>query len=93
MPIELKRKENEPLNSFLFRFNRAVRQSGILKQSRTDRFLVPKQSRNQRRKSALYRAGMKQKISLLKKKGVLRGGEKIGDIKKMLRDPKRKIQF
>ncbi len=93
MPIEVKRKQDEPLNSFLYRFNRAVKQSNVLKESRSSRFLVSKPNRNQRRKSAIYRAKMKQKISFVKKSGVLKGGEAIKDIKKMLRDPKRKQFF
>ena len=89
MAIEAKRKQDEPINSFLYRFNKMVQQSGVLKQAKGGRFRAIEPNRNRRRTSAIYRAQHKKQIQYMKKSGVLKGTEDIKFIKKLLRDPKK----
>ena len=89
MAIEAKRKQDEPINSFLYRFNKMVQQSGVLKQAKGGRFRTIEPNRNRRRTSAIYRAQLKKQIQYMKKSGVLKGTEDIKFIKKLLRDPKK----
>ncbi|HNW96707.1 MAG TPA: hypothetical protein PLQ44_02990 [Candidatus Paceibacterota bacterium] len=89
MAIEAKRKQDEPINSFLYRFNKMVQQSGVLKQAKGGRFRAIEPNRNRRRTSAIYRAQLKKQIQYMKKSGVLKGTEDIKFIKKLLRDPKK----
>lgn len=89
MAITVKRKKDEQITSFLYRFNKAIQHSGVLRQAKANRFFTPKPNRNQRRKSAIYRAKMGKQIGGLRRAGILKGGENLKDIKKLLRDPKR----
>jgi len=89
MAIEIKRKQDEPINSFLYRFNKTVQQSGVLGQAKKRRFRAAEINRNRRRTSAVYRAQIKKQIQSMKKSGVLKGTEDITFIKKLLRDPKK----
>jgi len=88
MPIEIIKKPNEPFNNFLLRFNRVLKQAGILEEARTKRYHLPKSNRNRQKQSAVYRAQMKEKILALKKRGIIKGKEEIRIIKKLLRNPK-----
>lgn len=88
MAIEVNKKPNEPINNFLLRFNRALKQSGILDEARKRRFFEPKINRNRKRQSAVYRAQIKEKIMALKKRGIITGKEDLKVIKKLLRNPK-----
>jgi len=54
--IEIKRKQNEPIGSFLRRFSRRVIQSGMIKRARGRRYYVPAKTKREVRLSALYRA-------------------------------------
>ncbi len=89
MPIQVKRKKDEPLQSFIYRFNRSVIQSGVLKEAKSQRFLKKKQSKNQLKKSAVYKLKMREQIKQLRRAGILKGGEDLANIKKLLRNPKR----
>lgn len=89
MAIEIKRKQDEPMNSFLYRFNKMVQQSGVLRQAKKGRFRRTEVNRNRRRTSAVYRAQIKKQIESMKKSGILKGKEDITFIKKLLRDPKK----
>lgn len=88
MAISVKRKKDEAVTTFLYRFNKAVQHSGVLKDAKKNKFHNPKPNKNQRRKSTLYKVKMGAQIRKLKKSGVLKGGEDIKSIKKMLRNPK-----
>ena len=69
MAIEITKKEGENTGSFLFRFSKRVRQSGIMKESKRRRFKERPENRGRRRKRAIYRKGMEQEIELKKKYG------------------------
>jgi len=49
MPIEVTRKSNEPINNFLLRFNRALKQAGVLEEAKAKRFYQPEPNRNQKK--------------------------------------------
>jgi len=70
MPIEVRRKENESINSFLYRFNKKVQQSGILKEAKKRRFRTRPINRRKRRLSALYKVQKEKEIMTLKKYGL-----------------------
>lgn len=67
--IDLKKKEGESVNAFLFRFNKKVKQSGVLKEVKKRRFTNRSQNRNKRRSAALYRETKKKKLEQEKKYG------------------------
>ena len=69
MPIEVKKKEGESLGSFLFRFNKRIRRSGVLKETKRRRFHSRNVNRNKRRSSALYRIQKKKKVAQQRKYG------------------------
>jgi len=89
MAIEIRRKPDEPINVFLYRFNKQVQQSGVLGAVKKARFFASAPNRRQRRASAIYRAKIRKDILYLKKAGVLKGAEDIKFIKKLLRNPKK----
>ncbi len=69
MPIEVTKKEGENAGSFLFRFTKRVRQSGIMKESKKRRFSARPENKGKRRKRALYRMEMEHTLEKKKKYG------------------------
>lgn len=67
--IEAKKKEGESVGSFLFRFNKKVKHSGIMKEMRKRRFTSRAVNRNKRRSAALYRIGKKEELKRVRKYG------------------------
>jgi ribosomal protein S21 len=69
MAIKVKKEEGESSGSLIFRFNRQVRRSGILREFKSRRFRERSANRNQRRASALRREAKKKEIDQAKKMG------------------------
>ncbi|MDI6734279.1 MAG: 30S ribosomal protein S21 [Patescibacteria group bacterium] len=69
MAIEIKKKEGENLNSYLYRFNKKVQQSGLVKEVRRRQFRNRSVNKNKRRLAALYRLDKKEEFGRLKKYG------------------------
>jgi len=67
--MEVKRKPKESTSFLLRRFTQRVRESGILVQAKKSQFRRKKQSRGQRRESALEREGKRREKIRLKKLG------------------------
>lgn len=67
--IEIKRKEGESSNAFLYRFTKKIQQSGILKEAKKKRFSSRSQNKHARKQSALYRSAKKAEITRAKKAG------------------------
>lgn len=67
--IEIRKKEGETVGSFLFRFNKRIKQSGVLKEKRKRRYTKRNQNRNKRRGSALYRAEKEVQLTRERKYG------------------------
>jgi len=65
--VEVKRRQNEGVESFLRRFSRRVQQSGVLIQARKIRFHSRKKNRRKRREEAKRRNElMKERERLIK---------------------------
>lgn len=65
--IEVRRRQNEGVESFLRRFSRRVQNSGVLLQARKIRFHARKKSKTKRREDARRRAELtKERERLLK---------------------------
>ena len=60
--IFLKRKEGESVNSFLYRFSKRVRRSGIFKEAKRRRFFEPNANKRARKESTLYRLKRQKEI-------------------------------
>lgn len=69
MPIEVRKKEGENLNSVLYRFNKKMKESGIMKTVKKKRFRNRAQNKNKRRLAALYRETKKKELRKEKKLG------------------------
>ena len=71
MPIEVKRKEGESVSSLLFRFNKRVKHSGILKEAKKKRFRQRPVNKIKVKLSAIYKAKKAQEMKRMKKLGYL----------------------
>ncbi|OGG39813.1 hypothetical protein A2116_02070 [Candidatus Jorgensenbacteria bacterium GWA1_49_17] len=69
MAIDVKRRENENSNSLLFRFQKRVKQSGVMREARKRRFHSRNVNRIKRRTSAIYRNNKELEISRERKYG------------------------
>lgn len=67
--IDAKKKEGESIGSFLFRFNKKVKQSGVMKEVRKRRFKSRAVNRNKRRSTALYKIDKKEELKQARKYG------------------------
>ncbi len=68
--IAMKRKEGESANSLMYRFNKKVQQSGLVREVRRRQFRSRPQNKGQRRTSALYRADRREAFEKLKRHGM-----------------------
>ncbi len=69
MPFEVKKKEGETTGSFLFRFNKRMQRSGLVKEARKRQFKHRAPNRTKRRSAALYRIGKKSELAKAEKYG------------------------
>ncbi|MCL5012241.1 MAG: 30S ribosomal protein S21 [Patescibacteria group bacterium] len=67
--IEIKRKEGESPNAFLYRFTKKMQQSGILKEAKKRRSYARPANKNGKRASAMYRSNKKVEIEKQRKLG------------------------
>lgn len=63
------KREGESIGSFLFRFNKKIKRSGVMKEVRKRRFRSRTQNRNKRRSAALYRLEKRKVFEKEKKNG------------------------
>ena len=68
---EIKRKKNESFEAFMRRVKKRWQQSGKILQVKKIQYYAGEKSRNMRKKSALHRLKMSNKIAYLKKIGRL----------------------
>jgi len=71
MAIKTRKEEGESVGSLIYRFNRKVRRSGILREFKNRRFWLRPINRNRRRVSALRRDEKRRQIEKDKKLGKL----------------------
>ncbi|MEK7629832.1 MAG: 30S ribosomal protein S21 [Patescibacteria group bacterium] len=69
MALELKKKEGESVNSFLFRFNKKIQQSGLVREVKKRRFRARAINSQKRKLAALHRMSKKEEIVKLKRFG------------------------
>lgn len=69
--MELKRREGEATNAFLYRFSKKVQQSGILREAKKRKHRVRPASKLKKRLSALHREQKRKEVSRAKKMGTL----------------------
>lgn len=69
MPLAIKRKEGESLNSFLFRFSKMVQQSGLVKEVKKRQFHHRAENWRKKKLAALHRLAKQQEIAHLKRYG------------------------
>lgn len=67
----IKRKKNESFEAYMRRVKKIWQQSGKVLQVKKTRFFIGDKSRNMRRKSALHRKAVSDKMAYLKKIGRL----------------------
>lgn len=67
--IEIKRKEGESANSFLYRFTKKIQQSGVLKEAKSRRVYKRSSNKMGKRASAAYRAAKKKEMDRQRKLG------------------------
>ena len=70
--VEIKRKKGETFESFYRRFSKRLQQSGKLFLARKIRFREKQKSRNERKKTALFKMTERSKTEFLKKTGKLK---------------------
>jgi len=69
MSVKVNKRKGENFNSLMYRFNRKIRRSGILREARSRTFYQKSLNKNQRRKEALYRRKKDREIEELKRYG------------------------
>lgn len=85
MAITIKRKEGEPLSSFLYRVNRRLQKANILRQVRKTRFYKKSKSRRAKWDSAMYRMRMEREIQRWLRQGFTKE-EAVDRARKILKD-------
>lgn len=71
MPLEVRRKEKESVQSLIYRFTKAIKESGILLRARERRFRQRPLNKRARKEKALRRLELQQHYEKLKKQGLL----------------------
>jgi small subunit ribosomal protein S21 len=69
--MEIKRREGESINAFLYRFNKKIQRSGVLREAKKRKHRDRPVSKQKRRLSALYREKKKKEVEKAKKMGTL----------------------
>jgi ribosomal protein S21 len=69
--MEIKRREGESTNAFLYRFSKKIQQSGILREAKKRKHKSRPISKLKKRRSALHREAKKIEIKRAKKMGTL----------------------
>ncbi|MDP3881244.1 MAG: 30S ribosomal protein S21 [bacterium] len=68
--MHIKKRDNESSSSLLFRFNKRVKQSGLLKEARKRRFAARPVTKRSRLISALHREEKKVEHARKRKMGI-----------------------
>lgn len=71
MSLEVRRKEGESITAFVYRFNKKMQHSGILREAKKRRFTVRTPNKLKRKRSALHRVRKSKERELAKKLGIL----------------------
>ncbi len=69
MALEIRKRKGENTNAFIYRFNKRIQQSGVLKEVRKRRAHGRPENKRKRRKRALYRIGKQKELAKQRKQG------------------------
>ncbi len=69
MPLEVKKRNQETVQSLVYRFQKAIRESGILVQARKIRFRERKKSEEMKKRAVIRKEEKKREYDKLKKLG------------------------
>jgi len=69
--MELKRREGEPVNAFLYRFSKKVQQSGILREAKKRKRKGRRITKFRKHVSALHREEKRKEIEKARKMGTI----------------------
>lgn len=69
MAIEVKKREGESVSSFLYRFNKRIQHSGLIREVKKRQFRDRTENRRRRRLGALHRLKREEQYARLKKHG------------------------
>ncbi len=69
MAIQIKKREGETVSSFLYRFNKRIQQSGLIKEVRKRQFKSRGDNKRKLKLSALYRKDKERELEKAKKYG------------------------
>lgn len=72
MVVEIKRKQNEPLNVFLRRFSEQMKRSGVINKYKEKNFYFKPKSKRLKKRSALVRKDRTEKMNFFKKIGKIK---------------------
>lgn len=71
MPITVKRRQGENLNSFISRAFKIIKKSGVLLEARKRNFFIPKPNKRTKKLSALHKIKVLQEVNRKRKKGLV----------------------
>jgi ribosomal protein S21 len=71
MPITVKKRQGENVNSFLGRAFKIIKKSGVLLEARKRRFYIPKPNKRSMKLSALHKIAVLKEVNRKRKKGIL----------------------
>jgi ribosomal protein S21 len=69
MAIDVRKKEGESIGAFLFRFNKKIQQSGLVREVRSRQTRARSENRRSRRLAALYRVAKRDELADAKRYG------------------------
>lgn len=67
MPLEIRKKQRENTQAMIRRFQKAIQQSGVLREVRKRQFVKRDKSPDMQKKSALRKIETRKKFDLIKK--------------------------
>lgn len=72
MAIKVRKREGESVNTLLYRFNKRVQQSGLVREVRKRQFRKRAENRTKRKNSALYRKDKEVVMARERKFGLMK---------------------
>lgn len=70
MAIKVRKREGESVNTLLYRFNKRIQQSGLVREVRKRQFRKRAENRRKRKDSALYRKAKEVTLAHDRKLGI-----------------------
>ena len=65
----MQKRDGENVNAFLYRFNKKVQHSGLVKESKKRQFYARVENRGKKRKATLYRIAKQDEVAKQRKQG------------------------